>query len=131
MYLGANLANSILRASTRSSMGALTFASKISLRGWNHSRSLLRARPRKNVMASGGNPGNTVPLLYNGCQMLFRLVAIPNLHVFVNASLTGYTRFEIGGPARMLADASTEAAFIEVSRLVQESGWRHTIIGGG
>jgi UDP-N-acetylmuramate dehydrogenase len=63
--------------------------------------------------------------------MLFRLVAIPNLHVFVNASLAGYTRFEIGGPARMLADASTEAAFIEVSRLVHESGWRHTIIGGG
>lgn len=63
--------------------------------------------------------------------MLFRLLAIPNLHVFVNASLARYTRFEIGGPARALADATTEEALLQALRVVAESGWRHTIIGGG
>ncbi len=63
--------------------------------------------------------------------MLFRLLAIPNLHVFVNASLARHTRFEIGGPARALADASTEAALTEALAVIRTSGWRHAIIGGG
>src|SRR5580704_9050939 len=63
--------------------------------------------------------------------MLFRLLAIPNLNFYVNASLARHTRFEIGGPARLLADASTETALIETLRAVEESGWRHTVIGGG
>ena len=63
--------------------------------------------------------------------MLFRLLAIPNLNFYVNASLARHTRFEIGGPARLLADASTETALIETLRAIEESGWRHTIIGGG
>src|SRR5580700_7284084 len=63
--------------------------------------------------------------------MLFRLLAIPNLNFYVNASLAGHTRFEIGGPARLLADASTETALIETLRAIEESGWRHTVIGGG
>ena len=63
--------------------------------------------------------------------MLFRLLAIPNLHVFVNASLAEHTRFEIGGPARLLADAETADALIETMRTVKDNRWRHTVIGGG
>lgn len=63
--------------------------------------------------------------------MLFRLLAIPNLHVFVNASLACHTRFEIGGPARALLDAADEKSLIEAWRATGESGWPRTIIGGG
>jgi UDP-N-acetylmuramate dehydrogenase len=63
--------------------------------------------------------------------MLFRLLAIPNLHVFVNASLARYTRFDIGGPARVLLDADDENALIEAWRAINESGWPRVVIGGG
>lgn len=63
--------------------------------------------------------------------MLFRLLAIPNLHVFVNASLAGYTRFDVGGPARVLLDAEDETALITVSEAIAESGWPRSVIGGG
>ena len=63
--------------------------------------------------------------------MLFRLLAIPNLHVFVNASLARHTRFEIGGPARTLLDADDETALIEAWRAIDESGWPRVVIGGG
>jgi UDP-N-acetylmuramate dehydrogenase len=63
--------------------------------------------------------------------MLFRLLAIPNLHVFVNASLASHTRFEIGGPARALLDAGDENALFETWRAVTEAGWPRVVIGGG
>ena len=63
--------------------------------------------------------------------MLSRLAAIPNLQVFDNAPLSRYTRFEIGGPARLLADAATEAALIEALQVIGESGRPHALIGGG
>jgi UDP-N-acetylmuramate dehydrogenase len=63
--------------------------------------------------------------------MLSRLAAIPNLQVFENTPLSRYTRFEIGGPARVLADASTEAALVETLQVIRESGQRHTVVGGG
>jgi UDP-N-acetylmuramate dehydrogenase len=63
--------------------------------------------------------------------MLFRLLAIPNLHVFVNASLAGHTRFDIGGPARALLDADDEAALNDAWRVLGETGWLRTVIGGG
>ena len=63
--------------------------------------------------------------------MLFRLLAIPDLNFYVGALLARHTRFEIGGPARILADASTEEALVEAMKAVKSSGWRHTIIGGG
>jgi UDP-N-acetylmuramate dehydrogenase len=63
--------------------------------------------------------------------MLFRLLAIPNLNFYVNASLARHTRFEIGGAARVLADASTETALIETLEAIKSAGWRHAIIGGG
>jgi UDP-N-acetylmuramate dehydrogenase len=48
-----------------------------------------------------------------------------------NAPLARYTRFEVGGPARVLADASTETALIEALREIRESGEPHTVMGGG
>jgi UDP-N-acetylmuramate dehydrogenase len=63
--------------------------------------------------------------------MLFRLLAIPNLHVFVNATLARYTRFAIGGPARVLLDADDETALMESWRAIDESGWPRAVIGGG
>lgn len=63
--------------------------------------------------------------------MLFRLLAIPNLHVYVNPALARYTRFEIGGAARALLDAGDENALAESWSAVEESGWPRTVIGGG
>jgi UDP-N-acetylmuramate dehydrogenase len=63
--------------------------------------------------------------------MLFRLSAIPNVQLFVNAPLARYTRFEIGGPARMLADVSTVEALAEALRLARDSRTPHALIGGG
>jgi UDP-N-acetylmuramate dehydrogenase len=60
-----------------------------------------------------------------------RLRAIPNLHISENVPLASYTRFEIGGPARVLADASTEHALVEALREVREHRWMHSVIGGG
>jgi UDP-N-acetylmuramate dehydrogenase len=63
--------------------------------------------------------------------MLSRLRAIPNLEVQENALLSEQTRFAIGGPARILADASTEAALASALAGVREAGWRVALIGGG
>jgi UDP-N-acetylmuramate dehydrogenase len=63
--------------------------------------------------------------------MLFRLLAIPNLHLYVNASLARSTRFEIGGPARALVDADDENALAQGWSAIEESGWPRTVIGGG
>src|SRR5712692_7284582 len=63
--------------------------------------------------------------------MLRRLPAIPNLHISENVPLAAYTRFEIGGPARVLADASTEQALAEALDVIREHRWPQTVIGGG
>jgi UDP-N-acetylmuramate dehydrogenase len=63
--------------------------------------------------------------------MLSRLAAIPNLQVFANAPLRKYTRFGIGGPARVLADACTEEALAAALNMIRENGWACTVIGGG
>ncbi len=63
--------------------------------------------------------------------MLFRLLAIPNLHLYVYASLARATRFEIGGPARALLDADDEKALAEGWAAIEESGWPCAVIGGG
>jgi UDP-N-acetylmuramate dehydrogenase len=65
-----------------------------------------------------------------------RLAAIlqqpPNgLSILQNVPLARYTRFEVGGPARILADASTETALVEVTRAIRDSGEPQTVIGGG
>ena len=53
------------------------------------------------------------------------------LSVLHNVPLARYTRFEVGGPARVLADASTETALQAALRAIRESGEPHTVIGGG
>jgi UDP-N-acetylmuramate dehydrogenase len=63
--------------------------------------------------------------------MLFRLSAIPNVQLFMNAPLARYTRFEIGGPARMLANISTVEALAETLQLAKTSGTPKAVIGGG
>ena len=63
--------------------------------------------------------------------MLFRLSAIPNVQLFLNAPLARYTRFEIGGPARMLANVSSVQALSETLQLAKNSGMPKAIIGGG
>ncbi len=63
--------------------------------------------------------------------MLFRLLAIPNLHAYVNPTLARYTRFEIGGPARALLDAGDENALEQAWGAIEETGWPRAVIGGG
>jgi UDP-N-acetylmuramate dehydrogenase len=63
--------------------------------------------------------------------MLFRLSATPNVQLFVNAPLARHTRFEIGGPARMLANVSTVEALAATLQLAKDSRTPHTVIGGG
>jgi UDP-N-acetylmuramate dehydrogenase len=60
------------------------------------------------------------------------LNALPaGLSILENVPLSGYTRFEVGGPARILADAASEAALIEVLNAIEETGEQYAIIGGG
>jgi len=62
----------------------------------------------------------------------FPLKALPaGLSILENVPLAGYTRFEIGGPARILADAANEAALTEVLGAIAGSGEQCAIIGGG
>jgi UDP-N-acetylmuramate dehydrogenase len=63
--------------------------------------------------------------------MLERLAAIPNLQVSQNVPLARHTRFAIGGPARILADASTEAALAAAIDTIRTAGAPLSIIGGG
>src|SRR5579864_1470300 len=65
--------------------------------------------------------------------MLARLAAllteIPGLQAAENVPLSQLTRFAIGGPARILADASSEAALFAVLNAVGDVP--HALIGGG
>ena len=61
--------------------------------------------------------------------MLARLAAIPGLVRRENAPLRNFTRFGLGGPARLLADAPTEDALRAALEAVGKEP--HTLIGGG
>jgi len=64
--------------------------------------------------------------------MLARLASIPELQCSENIPLSRLTRFSIGGPARILADASSEAALIGALDVVRNSPHSLcTLIGGG
>jgi UDP-N-acetylmuramate dehydrogenase len=63
--------------------------------------------------------------------MRSRLGAVPGLEIIESAPLRDYTRFAIGGPARFLADTSTESALAEAMRIIQGSGAKHAVMGGG
>src|ERR1035437_5622093 len=102
-------------------MGCFSFSSKTALRGWNHSRRLLRRRLAKNASPSAGNPGNTNRTKYASLilkvmptteETQSRLAEIPNLTVSALTPLAGYTRFGIGGPAALFAETRDQQAFI-------------------
>lgn len=60
-----------------------------------------------------------------------RLAAIPNLTVLLETSLSGHTRFHIGGPAAVLCDAPDTGAFNQALRMVKTLSLPPVIIGGG
>ncbi len=57
--------------------------------------------------------------------------SIPNLQITHNVSLRQLTRFAIGGPARLLVDASTEEALAAALEFVREADWPWALTGGG
>ena len=60
-----------------------------------------------------------------------KLGAIPGLAATLDARLSAHARFGIGGPADILVDAGTQAAFMEAIRISRESGLDCVVIGGG
>ncbi|MBA3974539.1 MAG: UDP-N-acetylenolpyruvoylglucosamine reductase [Candidatus Solibacter sp.] len=60
-----------------------------------------------------------------------RLAEIPDLQLTRNEPLSRHTRFEIGGPASIYAEARTEAAFVEAMKAVNRSHVRHVVAGSG
>ena len=62
---------------------------------------------------------------------LNRLAAIPEAKVSEDAPLAAYTRFGIGGPAALLCDTASEAAFVAALRVVEDSALPRMVIGGG
>lgn len=53
------------------------------------------------------------------------------LSVREHVPLARYTRFELGGPARVLVDAATETSLEQAVRAIAETGTTRTVIGGG
>ncbi len=62
---------------------------------------------------------------------LTRLTDIPNLIVSQNTLLASYTRFGIGGPARILVQSDSEQAFVTALSLARESELSWVVIGSG
>ncbi|HYP05958.1 MAG TPA: UDP-N-acetylmuramate dehydrogenase [Bryobacteraceae bacterium] len=60
-----------------------------------------------------------------------RLAAIEGLTVEFEAPLSRYTRFGLGGPADVLADASSEESLIAVLGHLRANGLPFVVIGGG
>lgn len=63
--------------------------------------------------------------------MRSRLGTIPGLEIIESAPLRAYTRFGMGGPARLLVDALSEPALAHAIQALRESGEPHAVIGGG
>ena len=59
------------------------------------------------------------------------LSGIPGLKCSENVPLSSLTRFAIGGPARILADASSEAALVAALELLRTDTSPQALIGGG
>jgi UDP-N-acetylmuramate dehydrogenase len=64
-------------------------------------------------------------------ETIQRLEDIPNLAVSEGALLSQYTRFAIGGPAAVCADAADELSFMEAWKVARASGAPYAVIGGG
>ncbi|MBV8843906.1 MAG: UDP-N-acetylmuramate dehydrogenase [Bryobacterales bacterium] len=63
--------------------------------------------------------------------MLARLRDIPGLEICKNVPLSGLTRFGLGGPACVLADASTEEALAAALDVVRGAACPYALAGGG
>lgn len=59
------------------------------------------------------------------------LQEIADLRIATAVPLAPYTRFGIGGPARLFCETTSIKAFHEALGCVRESGMRHVVIGGG
>jgi len=70
--------------------------------------------------------GMTIPK-----EVLERLSVIDGLRLLPGAELRHHTRFRLGGPCPLLADAENAAAFAQAYRVLAGSGLRWTSIGGG
>ena len=64
-------------------------------------------------------------------ETLSRLAEIPDIEIDRDAPLALRTRFGLGGPADLLVDAPTEAAFVAAAEAVRASGTPLIVIGGG
>ena len=64
-------------------------------------------------------------------ETIDRLASIPNVSVSEGALLSRHTRFGIGGPAAVFAEAADEEAFTEAFRMAQSSGAAYCVIGDG
>jgi len=60
-----------------------------------------------------------------------RLSAISDARILQGVPLSSYTRFGMGGPASLLFDTASEAAFVEALAVVAQSEEAHVVIGGG
>lgn len=63
--------------------------------------------------------------------MRSRLGAVPGLEIIESAPLRDYTRFGIGGPARILADAWNQPALVQAIEIISGSEEKHAVMGGG
>jgi UDP-N-acetylmuramate dehydrogenase len=59
------------------------------------------------------------------------LEEIPHLKLREQAPLSEYTRFGIGGPARLFAETASEHSFIAALTALRASGQPYVVIGGG
>ena len=59
------------------------------------------------------------------------LTAIPNLRVAADEPLARYTRFGIGGAAKLFCDAQDVDAGVAALSAMKQSGLPHVVIGGG
>ncbi len=64
-------------------------------------------------------------------QLGARLALIPTLQILRDAPLSRYTRFGIGGPADIYAEADRPGPFVEALNAVRASGVAYAVIGGG
>jgi UDP-N-acetylmuramate dehydrogenase len=63
--------------------------------------------------------------------MASRLASVAGLRIEQDAPLSAYTRFGLGGPASVLADAPFEDVFLAAWELIKAQGWPVEVIGGG
>jgi UDP-N-acetylmuramate dehydrogenase len=64
-------------------------------------------------------------------SLLAQLRQIPSLTVLPQEPLSAHTRFWLGGPCLLLADAASEPAYLAAHKLFASSGLPWTTIGGG